>query len=72
VVDGREELVKEIHAGSGDVRIYIALEIAKLLATPSFLDALPGYLLPDQASQARVSILLERLKQIAGGSVSRF
>jgi hypothetical protein len=72
VVDGRAELVKEIHAGSGDVRIYIASEIAKLLATPTFLDALPGYLLPDQASQARVSILLERLKQIAGGSVSRF
>jgi hypothetical protein len=49
----------------GDVRTYIAAEIAELLATPAFVDAIPGYLLPDQASQARVSILLERLKQIA-------
>lgn len=67
VVDGRAELalVKEIHARPDDVRTYIASDIAKLLATPAFLDALPGYLLPDQASQARVSILLERLKQIA-------
>jgi hypothetical protein len=65
VVDGRAELVKEIHAGSDDVRNYIASEIAELLGTPTFLDALPGYLLPDQTSQARVSILLERLKKIA-------
>jgi hypothetical protein len=34
-------------------------------ATPAFVDALPGYLFPDQASQARISILLERLKKIA-------
>lgn len=65
VVDGRAELVQEIHAESNDVRIYIASEIAKLLANPPFLDALSGYLLPDQASQSRVSILLERLKKIA-------
>lgn len=65
VVDGRSELVKEIHAGPKGARIYISLEIAKLLSTSAFLDALPGYLLPDQASQARISILLERLKQIA-------
>ena len=65
VVDGRAELVKEIHAAPDDVRNYIASEIAKLLATPAFLDALPGYLLPDQASQGRVSKLLERLKQIS-------
>ena len=41
-------------------------EIAKLLASPAFLDALPGSLLPDRASQNRVSILLERMRQSAG------
>ena len=65
VVDGRAELVEEISAGAEDVRAYIAAEIRKLLAIREFLDALPGYLLPDQASQARVSILLERLKKIS-------
>jgi len=65
VSDGRSELANEILAGPKDVRAYIATEISKLLATPAFLDALPGYLLPDQASQARVSILLERLKTMA-------
>ena len=50
-------------------RAYIATEISKLLETPAFLDALPGYLLPDQASQAHVSILLERLKTMAALSM---
>src|SRR5262249_55309543 len=61
-VDGGAELAEEIQAGSEDVRAYIAAGIRKLLAIPEFLDALPGYLLPDQTSQARVPILLERLK----------
>lgn len=65
VVDGRTELVEEMRAGAEDVRAYIAVEIRKLFATREFLDALPGYLPPDQASQARVSILLQRLKKIA-------
>lgn len=65
VMDGRVELVDEIHAGAADVRAYIAAKIRKLLATREFLDALPGYLLPDHASQARVSILLDRLNKIA-------
>ena len=65
VVDGRAELVEDIRAGANDIRIYIAAEIRKLLVIREFLDALPGYLLPDQASQSCVSILLERLKKIA-------
>lgn len=64
VVDWRAELVEEIRGGAEDVRAYIAAQIRKLFATREFLDALPGYLLPDQASQARVSILLARLKKI--------
>ncbi len=64
VVDGRSELLAEIDLVQQDVRTYIASEIDELLAAPAFLDALPGYLLPDQASQARISILLERLKKI--------
>lgn len=65
VVDGRAELIEEIHRAEAEVRTYIAAEVRKLLATSEFLDALPGYLLPDEASQARVSILLDRLKKIA-------
>jgi hypothetical protein len=65
VVDGRVELVEEIYSGAENVRAYIAAEIKRLLAVREFIDALPGYLLPDQSNQARVSILLERLKKVA-------
>lgn len=65
VMDGRAELLQEIQSAPEDVRSYIASEIGKLLARGAFRDALPGYLLPDNASQARISTLLERLTAIA-------
>jgi hypothetical protein len=66
VVDGRAEMVGEIQVAPEDVRTYIGSEIKKLLAVGAFADALPGYLLPDDASQARIPTVLARLKQIAG------
>jgi hypothetical protein len=42
------------------VRAYIAGEFRAFLETPAFLDALPGYLLPDPASQERLPILKSR------------
>jgi hypothetical protein len=36
-----------------------------LLTAPGFLDALPGYLLPDAASQSRIDIVLRRLEELA-------
>ncbi len=70
VVDGRAELVGEIQAAVGDVRSYIAAEIAKLVDARVFLDALPGHLPPDPASQERIIPVMERLKEIASGKRS--
>lgn len=65
VIDGREELPGELQAAEGTVRRFIATETQKLLNARAFLDALPGYLLPDPASQARMRPLIERLNKIA-------
>jgi hypothetical protein len=65
VVDGRPELVNELRSTSDDVRSYIADAIHQMLKTSDFMDALPGYLSPDAASQSRISILLERLTDIS-------
>jgi hypothetical protein len=65
VVDGRETLVTEIRAESVGLRAYIQAEIKSLLGTIGFLDALPGYLLPDPASQSRIGIVLSRLEDLA-------
>jgi predicted nucleotidyltransferase len=65
VVDGRKTLVAEIRAHADELGAYIQAEIKSLLATAGFLDALAGYLLPDTASQSRISIVLGRLEDLA-------
>ena len=65
VVDGRKELVDEMLEAPQDVRDYIREDLAKLLGTQDFVDALPGFLLPDEANQARSVVLRERLKALA-------
>ena len=65
VIDGRPELLREVAAAPNDVKTYIATEARKLLGTRAFVDALPGFLLPDSASQGRAPLLLERLRTLA-------
>jgi len=65
VVDGRPELPDDVAAAPADVRTYIASEIQQLLGTRAFVDALPGFLLPDSASQARRPLVLQRLTRLA-------
>ncbi len=64
VVDGRANLVAEVQAEAAELRLYVRSEINRLLAKPAFLDALPGYLLPDAASQARLSVVLQRFAEL--------
>jgi len=65
VVDGRPELLDELRLASEGVRSYIAGAIGQMLRATQFTDALPGYLLPDSASQARISQLLAKLTQMS-------
>jgi hypothetical protein len=64
VIDGREEIAEEINVAT-DVGAYVAGVLHSLIKDQAFLDALPGHLLPDTASQARVPLLVDRIKQIA-------
>jgi hypothetical protein len=65
VVDGRETLGAEARAAGAELSEYVRREIAKLVANPGFIDALPGFLLPDSASQLRIGIVLARLQNLA-------
>jgi predicted nucleotidyltransferase len=65
VVDGRPELYQELKAAPLDVRSYIANAFKTFLKSNAFKTALPGHLLPDPASQARLGIMVERLTQIS-------
>ena len=72
VVDGRDGIVEEVSASSDDLRSFLGIELGRFLTEERFLSALPGHLPSDSGSQARVPILLQRLRAIAGtGQVTR-
>ncbi len=54
-----------IHLRNTTLAAYVADEARKLIGNREFVDALPGYLLPDPASQARLPGLLTKLQTIA-------
>jgi hypothetical protein len=65
VIDGRPTLLDELGTSPDDLKVYVAAEITALLHEPRFIDALPGYLLPDTISQSRISVLLPRLRDLS-------
>lgn len=65
LIDGRAEIVGEIANAKADVRAYIVAEIRGLMSDDDFREAIPGFLLPDSASQLRRGLLEERLNSIA-------
>ena len=64
VLDGRTEIVSEVQQASEDLRTHLAAQCSMLLKERDFLDALPGHLPPDAASQARLAFIIDRLKAI--------
>jgi predicted nucleotidyltransferase len=65
VIDGRSTIVEEVQRATPLLREYLHAEIAGFLAARGFIDALPGYLLPDPTSQARIGTVLRRLRALA-------
>jgi len=64
VVDGRASLRQKCKPSPLQLRNEQAYQFLKLVNTYAFLETLPGFLSPDQASQQRLPDLLERLKAI--------
>lgn len=65
VIDGRPGLVDEIAGSNEALRVHLSERFRALVDQRRFLDALPGHLLGDPASQARVPLILDRLRAIA-------
>ena len=65
VVDGRASLVSKLAAEEESLRAFVSTEIRWLLGRPGFVDALPGHLASDEASQQRLPLVLGRLQAIA-------
>lgn len=65
VLDGRDSLPDECRSMPAALQRYLAERAGTLLATPAFLDALPGHLPGDAASQSRLPDLVGKLRQLA-------
>jgi len=64
VLDGRLEVVDDISEADEEVQRYLANQFTSLLANDDFLDALPGHLPGDPASQERVPLIVERMERV--------
>lgn len=65
LIDGREELVGEVHQSEPQLRAYLAAELARLREHPRFREGVSGALPADFASQARAeAIVLPRLERL--------
>jgi hypothetical protein len=65
LIDGRSTLIDELGSAPDDVRKFVAEVVSGLMAIQAFVDVLPGHLEGDAGSQARLPILMERLRSIA-------
>ena len=65
IIDGRPELAQEIAGEIGPVKVNIANEMSRLLADSIFIESIGAHLLPDSASQARITLVIERIRTIA-------
>jgi hypothetical protein len=71
VVDGRAELVDEVKRAPAQVCRFLAGTFRGWLRDRDFLAAVPGHLPGDPASQARVPVVLERIRGIAAAAPAR-
>jgi hypothetical protein len=65
LVDGRSTLIDELAAAPDELRSFVGEVISGLMANQAFVDVLPGHLEGDAGSQARLPMLVERLRRIA-------
>ena len=63
-INGRVEILEDIKNSEPDLKDFIIKSLQGFLGGELFLEALPGHLLPDHASQGRRSIIMERIKKI--------
>ena len=69
ILDGREAIVEEVQAAQPTVSSYLKSATRNLLESETFLEALPGHLTPDSASQRRLPLILKKLKHLAAEKV---
>jgi len=65
VIDGRETIAADVLAAPVSVREFVVDRLRRLLSDSHFIDAVAGHLPGDSASQARLPLVLSRMRAIA-------
>lgn len=65
VIDGRTSILQEVQEAAPELRTFVGAAVQTLLTASRFLDALPGYLSPDSANQARIGQLSRILNELS-------
>jgi predicted nucleotidyltransferase len=66
LVDGRASIVEEVEDCPSDLTDYLSARLRVFTSNEQFIDSIPGHLLPDEASQGRIPLVLERITAIVG------
>ena len=65
LLDGRPAILEEVRNADEVVRKAIKEQFSSLIKNERFLEAIPGHLPGDEASQARLSLIVERVEALA-------
>ncbi len=64
VLDGRRQIVEEVARANAPLRRFLGEAFGSFLQHPRFVEAVSGHLPPDPSSQARATIVLERIREL--------
>lgn len=64
LLDGRDEILSEIKSEIKELRSFLSIRFREFIKHNSFLESISGHLLPDAASQARASLIKEKIEEI--------
>lgn len=67
VLDGRPEIVNEVQTADQELIENVRARFAQLLSDNRFIAALSGHMPGDQASQARIGLVIDRIEAIVTG-----
>lgn len=65
VLEGRSTIVEEIRSASLPLKGYLSAACAQIIATPQFINTLPGLVAYDDLHEQRVSVVLQRIRAVA-------
>jgi len=70
VVEGRLSIVEEVDTGETALRAYLAAQFVEIIASPDFMNVLPGLVAYDELHSQRVAAVVKRISAIAALATS--